>query len=95
MQTNRANVIGVVPCSEIFLANSSELLGDGNNCGFVRDDRLVVYLGYAAKVVPGDVLFFQKNVITNRDLNSEAVSGGTVVDWPDSATKPKVSCCRC
>ena len=90
VSTNRANLIGLVDCGVIFVENTTVLFGDGHKCGFVSDSRLAIYLGYAAKVVPGDQMYFRPNIITNKARNSEAVKGGTHVDWPDSSTKPKV-----
>lgn len=91
MPTNRANVIGLVPCSLLFVDNSTVLLGDGNKCAFVRNDKLTIYLGNNARVLPGDQLFFRPGIVTNAMRNSFSVRGGTVVDWPESAATPKAS----
>ncbi len=90
VDTNRANLIGLVDCGKIFTDNTTAMLGDGHRCGFVAAHRLQILLGYAAKVVPGDQLYFRPNVITNSARNSLAVRGGTFIDWPDSGAKPKV-----
>jgi hypothetical protein len=91
MPTNRANIIGLVACNSLFAENSTALLGDGSRCAFVRDDKMTIYLGNNALVVPGDQLFFRPGTITNSMRNSFSVRGGTVVDWPEAAATPKAT----
>lgn len=86
--TNRARLVGLANCSEVFTPDSLTSMGESPLCTFPVAQTLTVYLGYNATISPGNAVTYLPNTILNKDENSDAVKGSSNVALPDTAPAP-------
>jgi hypothetical protein len=88
--TNRAGQVGHHACDAEFSAATVAMLGEGAYCSWPTDSALDIYLGYAATVVPNDLLILKRGVIYSVFENSDSASGSVIVTRPASSPEPVV-----
>ena len=82
--------MGLDDCSKILANETLAFLGTGPKCTFTRADKLVIFLGFAATVLPNDLITFIPDKIYALNKNSKSVAGSSKVIRPPVAPAPKL-----
>ena len=88
--TDRGGLVGLDDCAKILTNETLAFLGEGPKCTFVRADRLVIFLGFAASVLPNDLVSFRPDTVFSLKKNSKSVVGSSKVIRPPIAPAPKL-----
>ena len=88
--TDRGGLVGLDDCAKILTNETLAFLGSGPKCTFTRADRLVIFLGFAANVLPNDLITFLPEKIFSLNKNSKSVAGSSKVIRPPIAPAPKL-----